>query len=207
MQTFEPLAFAWPAEQPDALVATSARAWSACQSREPPETFKRLPLFLVGSRTEQAARRHGFAGSSLAAADSDRLLLALVGRPPQRLLYLAGRSRKPDLEAGLAAAGHRLAVLETYAAAAASALVPEAAATLGAGRVDGVLHYSRRSAEIFLDLCARAGVDPAVAAHLCLSGDVAAPLRAAGCPDIRVAGSPDEAAMIALAPPAANGVG
>ena len=66
--------------------------------------------------------------------------------------------------------------------------------------LDGVMHFSRRTAEAYLD-CAGAGGqrEPALApVHFCISAQVAAPLAAAGAPDIRIAARPDEAALLAL---------
>jgi uroporphyrinogen-III synthase len=84
------------------------------------------------------------------------------------------------------------------------------ATALAQGQIDGVLHFSRRSAQAYIDCAGRAGLlgralDPL---HFCLSRQVAEPLVAqdlvtrdlAGqaAARIRIAAHPDEAAMIAL---------
>ena len=73
-------------------------------------------------------------------------------------------------------------------------------AALKAGDVDGVLHFSRRSADNFIDAAAKAGVARQALGlrHFCLSAQIAAPLKAAGAADIIVAKRPDEAAFVAL---------
>jgi len=68
------------------------------------------------------------------------------------------------------------------------------------GLIDGVLHFSRRSAESYL-ACARAAgiLDRALTpSHYCLSQAVAEPLATAGAARIRVAKRPSETALIGL---------
>ena len=76
-----------------------------------------------------------------------------------------------------------------YRAVAATSLPPAAAQALTGGGVDGVLHFSRRSAEVYVDAARAAGVLESAlqAAHYCLSAPIAEPLAKAGAADIRVA--------------------
>ena len=64
--------------------------------------------------------------------------------------------------------------------------------------IEGALHFSRRSAEIYVNCAKAAGIlDSALAPfHYCLSPQVAKPLAGAG--KIRIARQPDEAALINL---------
>jgi uroporphyrinogen-III synthase len=64
--------------------------------------------------------------------------------------------------------------------------------------VAGVLHFSRRSADLFLAGLSDAGLDAKSLRHFCLSDDVAGPLREAGCGEVHIANAPNEAAMLAL---------
>jgi uroporphyrinogen-III synthase len=160
--------------------------------------WRMVPLFLVGAQTGAAARAHGFAGPATVAPDSAALAEVLVSLPAARLLYLTGTDRKPLIEEALGVTGHRLIVIETYCAVAARVLTREAVAALREGRVDSVLHYSRRSAAIFTSLAAAAGIDAALFTHVCLSQDVATPLLAAGCAGVRIAAEPNEEAMLGL---------
>lgn len=188
------LDFAIPNEEFDALIATSAHALE----RVPNIRDLRAPLFVVGKHAADAARAAGIDPAAVA-SDAKALASVLRERFPSRtrLLYFAGRDRKPDLEAALAA--HDLRIVETYAAERAECLTDEAKRLLVAGEVDAVLHYSRRSAEIFLALAEAAGaMDKArETRHVAISTDAAAPLRAAGC-KVEIAATPDEAAMLAL---------
>ena len=69
------------------------------------------------------------------------------------------------------------------------------------GGIDGVLHFSRRSVESYLD-CSRDLAGPALKpVHYCLSARAAEPLRLAGASQIHVAAQPDEASLLALVMP------
>jgi uroporphyrinogen-III synthase len=188
----------WPRRPPHGIIATSARAFMALHREGPPEEARAtIPLYVVGERTEAEARRHGFAGPMTrveAAASLAAILLA--ERKAMRLVYLAGYDRKEHLETVLAASRHRLVVLETYEARAATSLTPEAIAALGGGMIDAVLHYSRRSAAIFVTLAEAAGLDTTKLVHLCLSRDVATTF--ARHEDVRVSDVPTDEGLRAL---------
>ena len=114
---------------------------------------------------------------------------------PARFLYLAGRDRQSDLETGLRAAGHDVTIVETYEARAATALAPAALEALAKGEIAAALHYSKRSAEIFVKLARDAGLTKALGEidHLALSREAASPL-----PRARIAERPDEEHLLRL---------
>ena len=87
-----------------------------------------------------------------------------------------------------------------YRAVKAARFPPEVAAALARGAIDGVLHFSARSAEAYLDCAAQGGIARRALApmHYCLSRQVAAPLAAAGAAAVRIAARPDEMAMLEL---------
>ena len=105
------------------------------------------------------------------------------------------------MEAGLRAAGHEVHTVEVYDARAAQALTNEALSAIAARRVIAALHYSHRSAEIFLQLAQSAGVADALhdMTHVALSEHVAAPLRKLGLQTL-VAAKPDEEHLLSLLP-------
>jgi uroporphyrinogen-III synthase len=187
-----------------AVLMTSANALSSITSHERIAELRLLPVFVVGRRTAETARAAGFA--DVTAADGNqrdlvRLVRARTAGPDKKpLLYLAGQDRSDDLGADLAALGLPVRTVVVYRAAAASAFPDGVSNALTLGRFDGVLHFSRRTAESFLR-CARAGeaLRPALSvAHYCLSSQVAEPLVAAGAAVVRVASRPEEAALIEL---------
>lgn len=193
----------WPDGVTDAVLATSAQAFDLADFALEwplPEVRRLVPLFVVGRRTETAARRRGFAGEVRVAADAKDLASDVVAtmRPPARLLYLAGHDRKSDLETRCKEAGLNIIAVEIYQACAAEQLSEEAIAAIAESAIDAVFHYSRRSAEIFLELAQKAGVNLHHLQHMAISGDAAAPLQAAGLPFIAIAAQPNEQAMLAL---------
>jgi uroporphyrinogen-III synthase len=98
----------------------------------------------------------------------------------------------------MAVPGLTVHTVVVYRAAQASLLPPEARAALEQDEIDGVLHFSRRSVESYLD-CSRDIVAPALKpTHYCLSARAAEPLRLAGASRIAVAARPDEASLLAL---------
>lgn len=178
-----------------ALIATSAHAFEALGAEDAAK-LARLPLFVVGARTGEAAQRAGLSAPCIAAARASDLAAGLAAALPKgaNLLYLAGRDRKPDLEAALAGAGFSLEAIEAYEARAIDALSQEAAEALRCGAADAVLHFSRRSARLFLDNAAREGLGAKAAGlrHVCISQDAAA---AVGDGAI-VAETPDSAGLL-----------
>ena len=185
-----------------AIVITSANALQAA----PDTADKTLPVFAVGDRSAEAARRAGFAKVSSANGDIKDLIRLVAARTVGArapLLYLAGEERAGDLVAQLAACGIDAEMKIVYRAVV-EAFPPVLAAALESGDVDAVLHFSRRSAELFVEGARASGVaGPAEdVRHLCLSSQVAEPLI--GASRIAVAARPEEAALIALlrAPPA-----
>lgn len=203
---YEPTKNPCPAGSFDILLATSAQAFAALDAQgEAPEQLRALALYAVGARTHEAARRAGFRACVCVAPDADALAREIARLHPRggagaHALYLAGVDRKPHLEAALRAMGFTVSAWEVYAAKAAAALPAPAQEALAAGALDAALHYSRRSAEIFCALAQAAGLAPAAARlrHIAISPDAAAGLAALAPADLRVAGAPEEAAMLDL---------
>src|SRR5262245_12985624 len=183
-----------------AVVMTSANAARAIAQHPRLASLTVLPAFTVGAHTAAAARRIGFArvtSADGALPDLARLIAATL--PPGRLLYLAAEQRAGDFDSMLAADGFHLDTAVAYRMVANSALAQDLRAAL-ATRPDGVLHYSSRSAQMFLAGAEAAGVLDAVRTltHYCLSADVAAPLRDVRAGTVKIAAQPNEGAMMAL---------
>jgi uroporphyrinogen-III synthase len=202
----------WPAGVVDGVLGTSAQAFeffSASPDWPAPEARRLMPLYAVGARTLEAARERGFEGRATLAHDARTLARVMIkmleNAAPARLVYLAGRDRKPDLEAELTQAGHFVETIVVYAAEPAEALDPEAAALIESGQIGAALHFSRRSAQLFLELAREAGLDVASIDHVAISEDAAQPLIEAGVASVRVASEPSEQAMLALLAEGAHG--
>ena len=189
-----------------AVIITSANALGAVAGNPARETLVKLPLFAVGQRSADAARQVGFADVTSAGGDVRDLVQLIVERHADAaapLLYLAGEDRAADLVAELAVHGVAAELAVVYRAGSAP-FPPELTAALEAGDVDGVLHFSRRSAENYIAGARQAGiVEQALEVrHFCLARPIAEPLSGAGAGSIAVAKRPDEAALLGLLQPA-----
>jgi uroporphyrinogen-III synthase len=183
------------------VVMTSGNAARALASHPAHKDLLALPLFAVGHRTARAAQEIGFA--SVRSADGDgadlaRLIASANVTGP--LLYLAGNDRARDLPAELAVHGIHADTVIIYRADAATDFPDAVRGALAQGGVDGVLHFSRRTAAVFCDCADASGLLPAIrsVAHYCLSPRVADPLAGAGVKNVQIAPNPDENALLNL---------
>ena len=180
-----------------AILLTSANGARSLASHPRRDELLALPVLAVGRSSADAALAAGFA--DVASADGDAGVLArLAARrfagSALPLLYLAGEDRSGEM----AVPGLTVQTVVVYRAAQASRLPLEVRAALEQNRIDGVLHFSRRSVESYL-ACSRDIIGPALRpVHYCLSARAAEPLRLAGASRIAVAARPDEASLLAL---------
>ena len=184
----------------DAIVITSANAVRSLVQAALQNSLLR-PVLAVGHQTAQAARDAGFLDVMSAdgdAADLISLIRSRWNKGRARLLYLAGNDRSRDLAADLAKDGIQVETVIVYGADAAARLPDDAQQALRHGTIDGVLHYSRRSTEIFLTCADAGGLDVSPLRHYCLSQRAAEPLSARGFKAIRIAPRPDEVALLDL---------
>jgi uroporphyrinogen-III synthase len=185
-----------------AVLITSPNAARAVASHRRKAELLDLPVFAVGRRSAQAARSAGFSDVESADGDAQDLarLVAARAAPGRPLLYLAGEDRAADLAGVLAARGLATHTAVVYRAVAESRFPPAVRDALAAGRIDGVLHYSRRSAQAFGAAMRAAGIDinSLKTKHYCLSAPIADALRQAGFAAVVVAERPDEPALFRL---------
>ena len=184
-----------------AVLITSPNAARAVAAHHRKAELLALPVFAVGRRSAQAAGAAGFSRVESADGDAQDLVRLVAARTaPGLLLYLAGQDRAADLADGLAARGFTTHTAVVYRAVAVSEFPPAIRAALAAREIDGVLHYSARSAQAFVSAAATAGIDVNAlnTRHYCLSAQVAGVLRQAGVADLAVAPHPDEPALFGL---------
>jgi uroporphyrinogen-III synthase len=185
-----------------AILITSANAMRGIAHLAGRDGWRAVPIFAVGDRSAGAARDQGFTNVTSANGNVDGLVDLVAARlgPPARLLYLSGEERSGDLAGALRAKNFIVDVVMVYRMIAARTL-PEPAASAIRDGIDGVLHFSRHSAEAFVNAASNAGlleVALAKPVHYCLSNQVAEPLRAAGAANFRIAARPDEASLLEL---------
>ena len=179
-----------------ALLLTSANGVRAfAQSSDE----RQLPAYAVGDASARAAREAGFETVISASGDVDALA-GLVGqrlRPEDgALLHIAGTKVAGDLAGFLGKAGYDYRRLQLYHAAKAAALSPEALRAIKDRDIDGVLLYSPRTAESFVNLSTQAGADCRYLTAFCLSAAVANRAKAIEWERIVIADTPDQAALI-----------
>jgi uroporphyrinogen-III synthase len=185
-----------------AILVTSANAVRAIAGHRRRDALRGIPVFTVGRHTAQDMRAAGFIAVTSADGNVTDLanLAATRMNPGARLLYLAGEERSGDLAGTLRAKNFVVDAVLVYRVVVAATLPAQATAALS-GEIDGVLHFSRRSAEAFLTVARTAGLLEAALAkpvHYCLSARIAEPLAQAGAVNIRIAARPEEAALIEL---------
>jgi len=185
-----------------AILVTSANAAAPIAGLQRFTELKSLPVLAVGERSAQAMRDIGIANVISAdggAGDLARLAAERL-KPDVPLLYLAGAEHSGDIAADLAAQNFTVRTVVVYRAVAAETLPDVAVAALAAG-IDGVLHFSKRSAAAYIKAAQAAGLtDTGIEkpVHFCLSAQVAEPLARAGAVKIRTATSPNETALFTL---------
>lgn len=183
-----------------AIAVTSANAASAIKAHGRFAELCGVPVFATGGRTAQVLREAGFADVASAEGNVRDLARLIAARmSPAALLYLAGEERSGDLAGDLQTSGFAVDTVAVYRAVAATDL-PRAAAQALTQSVDGVLHFSRRSARAYIAAARNAGLLAAALkpVHFCLSAQIAEPLALAGAAATRIAPQPTEAALLDL---------
>lgn len=169
-----------------AIAFTSTNAISALDQRGELAAFVHLPAFAVGSKTAAAARAAGFTTVIDAAGTVGNLAdTILAARPDGPLLYPAARHRAGDLELLLERGGQKTRTVPVYEMLATPVGTPDT------GPLDIALFYSRRTAEAFVALTPR----PQPKICLCLSAQVALPLRDAKIGPLHIAKAPNDDAI------------
>ncbi len=186
-----------------AVAFTSANAVNAIAAHPARAELLHVPVYTVGARTEEAAHAATFEQVQSAYGDVAALAGLIVARLGDRVhpvLYLAGEDRAGDLEGLLAEYGITARTVPIYRAVAAKRLPEPLRVVIADKRIDGVLHYSKRTAETFLAAAAAEGLREQSLAlkHFCLSAEIAAPLRAAGADHVAIARRPDQHALFEL---------
>lgn len=163
-----------------------------------------LPVLTVGSSSAEAARAVGFTNVESADGDGEDLVKLVAMRfagAAKPLLYPAGEDRARNLFGDLAKHSITVETAVVYRAVKATRLSPEVQTALQAGQIDGVIHFSQRSVETYLE-CTQSFHHAAVApVHYCLSERAARPLLSGGAKEVMVAPNPEESALLALVTP------
>jgi uroporphyrinogen-III synthase len=184
------------------MAVTSTNALRAIDLQHAAAGYRNVPVFAVGDRTAEAARRMGFASVTSAGGDfSDLVDLLAHSGITGPVLYPAPRDPSADLARSLAPFGILAITAEVYAMDLAASIDPAIVSAIEAGEIAAALFYSRRTAAHFVTLTrrsighrARRGLGV-----LCISEMVAEPLIDAHFVRVGLAEQPSERAMMGLA--------
>jgi uroporphyrinogen-III synthase len=179
-----------------AVAVTSANAAHALE-----DLPRNLAVYAVGGATARSAEAAGIRNVRVAQGNG-RALAALIARElgPENgaILHLSGAEVREGLAEDLAAAGFQCRRKVAYEAVPARNLAPETTAALRQGALGGALFYSPRTAGLWAEVLARAGLagllSPVLAA--CLSEAVAGPLRGLPFREVRAAEAPNQLALL-----------
>lgn len=185
----EPVAWTMPDRAYDGILLGSANGLR--HAGEGLAKLTHLPAYAVGRATASAAQAHGF---DVAQTGTGGLQLLVDGLPPDRplsLLRLAGAEHLP-----LSAPAHiAIDTVITYEIVH-RALDEDAVGRLARGGV--VLLHSGAAAEHFAGECARVGLDRSQLALAALAPRIVTSVSE-GWKSVKVAASPDDAALLSLA--------
>ena len=142
-----------------AILITSANAVRAVAGHSRHDELREIPVFTVGAHSAQAMRAAGFTDVTSADGNVNDLAKLVVARmkPGAPLLYLAGEERSGDLAGMLREQDFAVDTALVYRVVAAENLPQHAVTALAAG-IDAVLHFSRRSAEAYVNAARNAGL-------------------------------------------------
>lgn len=168
-----------------AIIATSRNALRALKHQRSHTVAAKLPIFAVGPGTADEARKLGFEIIITGAGHARDLVPQIIATlDPQSgmLVHLAGDTLAFDMAAELAEHGFRVEQPVVYRMAAAKSLKPQTIAAIYDGDLDAVMLLSPRTADIWVSLVKKHGIEDAARGmrHLCLSPAVArrlAPLK------------------------------
>lgn len=161
-----------------------------------------LALWAVGDATAQAGLAVGFQHIHSAKGDVESLAqLVIASTTPSlgRLIHGAGTEVAGDLSGQLSRAGFQVERVVLYSAQPVESLSPDIKNRIEQGTIDVGLFYSPRTAKIFAELIAQAGLGHAVRSMtgLALSPAVAEALAPLNLSRVAVAESPRQDALFA----------
>lgn len=190
----------------DAVVATSARAFEFLRGIPVPQAYQRVPIHVVGPATAHSASEAGFATIHEAGGTASELARSLIANnrasdmeKTPRLLYLAGRPRKPSLETELGGAGMSVTVLETYEMIKISYSTDSIMNDVFDPPPDVILLYSANAADRLVELASdrNLGKSSHSSRFLCLSPDIRDRLPDPWRVRATAAARPDEDSLLA----------
>lgn len=188
-----------PKVMPDLVLATSPQAFRHL-TPVVAEALSAIPVRVTGKATAASAREAGYLDVKETGGDVSRLMAALspLITPGIRILYLAGRVRRPELEQNIAGKGANLSVVEVYDTISVSYSTDKIRTLTTDGELAAVLLTSINCAVRLGELLA--GMDSSQvignAVLICLSSRIAETAKTMFSNSILIASAPTEDALL-----------
>ncbi len=186
-----------------AILVTSSNAVAALKRHRQAKALTTTKILTVGDRTAVAARRAGYANAFSAGGNADDLYETVLdhcnpdGGP---LFYAAGAEQASDLTQRLSDAGFDVETAVVYRTDPTTGLSPGAVADLSAGKIDGALFYSAKSAYVFGQQLEEAGLAPLAenVTCFCLSETIGSKVRGFAAGAVMIAPAPNQLELFGL---------
>jgi len=158
-------------------------------------------IITVGSRAADFLKQEGFAGVLHSARNAKALLDYIKSNfapGADKFLYIRGRHAAADLKSSLK--GYLVRDLFLYESVAATGFSANLAGLAADGEITGLLLYSARTAEVFMELAEKAGISKFLDKMVifCLSPSLAEVCRAIPHKEILAAARPNEDSLLEL---------
>ncbi len=181
----------------DALAFTSANGVQAFAGKSDVRTHK---CFCVGGETAARARAEGFTNIYEAGGKAESLADLIIAKRPKRVLYCAPEHKAYPFLDRLREGGVLCEEVVLYVAEPRMHIPDNIKAMMAQNDIDFALFFSKRTAQIFMDLVEREGCTPALKSikALCLSDSVVQSAQAGLWARTYVSGKPDSGSMLLL---------
>ncbi len=162
-----------------------------------------IACYTVGQATAAAARRAGFRSVCTAGGDVEKLAELIHGNLRAEdgpLLHISGRDMAGDLSGQLGKSGFQVIREQLYQATKAQKLSTTTQDMIKAGKISHIPFFSPRTAQTFVMLIQKAGLQDYLTeiTVLCLSSAVSNMIKSLCWHEILTAGQPDQVSLFEL---------
>lgn len=142
----------------DGLIFTSAAGVRIFAEKS---GHRNIPVYVPGPQTAEAARSSGYKTVHDLKSGAEEIINIINGltKNNQNFLYIRGRHVSVDLEGRLQASGRNCDSVNVYAMRPVQALPAPARRALESGAIDVIPFFSTRTAETFIQLVRKAGLE------------------------------------------------
>lgn len=183
----------------DALVFTSAQAIHSLFDQDHSHHFDlNKPVFTVGKNTDRTAHSYNFLNTHCADGNAQDLINLITQYPYKNILYLCGAHISTDIRTPLKSQNISVTEAIIYEALLTNDFSEDTRTALSNDQIDVVLFFSKRSAEIFMNLITKNGYEQQLATIkcLCISDSVLEYVRNYTWKDTYSAKAPNQDSMI-----------